>query len=112
MIRFTLIFAVDIANRETVTGASFAKSLARIAPDHGIQGFTVWPSNGFTVEYGRESGATVEFVATTAAAVSFAADCAKYYGQDCAYLASGRVAVLVGWQETVIPLTTELLDAS
>ncbi len=98
MLRFCLIFAVDIANRVTLAhdaGKNYAAQLARIAPDHGISGFTVWQSHGFTVEYGREAGATVEFIATLAGAVSFAADVSKYYGQDSVYLASGIDAVLV-----------------
>ena len=105
--RFTLIFAVDIASRETVTGAQFAASLARIVPDHGIQGFTVWPSHGYTVDYGREAGATVEFVAPVRRAVAFAADIAKYYGQDAVYLANGTAAVIVDYRGYIEPLTSD-----
>lgn len=119
MLRFCLIFAVDIASRLDCNGRSilphdagryYAVQLARMAPDHGVAGFTVWQSHGWTVDYGREAGATVEFIATLAGAVSFATDVAKYYGQDSVYLASGRVAVLVDVCGNVSPLTTELLE--
>lgn len=105
MLRFTLIFAVDIASRETITGARFAQVLARLAPCHEIDGFTVWPSYGWTVEYGREAGATLEFIALPRNAVTFAADVCKHFGQDSVYLANGSDAVLVDWRANVGPLT-------
>lgn len=104
MLRFTLIFATH-ACKVALTGANFSRVLARIVPDHDIAGFTVWTSNGYTVEYGRESGATVEFVATLQRAVDFATDVAKQFGQDSVYLACGSDAVLVDYRGHVETLT-------
>jgi len=94
MLRFTLIFAIESGAAARIA-SGLTKSIARIAPEHCIEGFTVWPSHGWTVAWGREAGATVEFIATLANAVSFAADVCVCNTQDCVYLAAGLDAVLV-----------------
>ena len=104
--RFTLVFAFDRGTESNV--ARLVSALSDIITHYGCEifGFTVWPSLGWTKQWGTERGATVEFCAPLRRAVEFGAGIAKWYTQDCVYLACGEGAVLVDARGMIVETLT------
>lgn len=95
--RFTLVFAYyRDATPAHLSGLVSTLTEIIAHTETEIFGFTVWPSLGWTKQWGTERTTTVEFCAPLRRAVEFGAGVAEWYGQECVYLACGEGAVLVG----------------